>query len=243
MKIKIYKANIFEIFGKLTDKLEIVENGYIELDVFNRDKCWELCNWYDLRDEKPLELHSTILGVSSDVVFFNPEVEKYHIADSVGWKIADSFEDVKNYFIERVKPILDTNRKETTMSKYRTRYFLGNNNKTYTNHNIVDAIYLYEGIEIDPYDKELIDRYAKILVGTDKEIEPTVENLILYGYKVRAVTEYRDQHNVSILEAKEIVELAIEKYPSLVDKNYSETAAISIALYKAKEKVLKKKKS
>lgn len=128
------------------------------------------------------------------------------------------------------------------MVNFRKRYFLANNNQMYSNYDIANAVYLYEGIEINPYDTELIDQYVKIFDGIVKEIEPTIENLILYGYKVKAITEYKQKHDVSILEAKEIVELAIKTYPSYVEKNYSETAAIAIALYKAKGKVLKKAK-
>lgn len=79
MKIDIYKAKWDG------EKIVAVNIGYIELDKFDKDKCWELCNWSCHRKDKPDNLHSKISACCSDVAFYNPESSEYHVPDSFGW--------------------------------------------------------------------------------------------------------------------------------------------------------------
>lgn len=88
MKIEIYipKWN--------GEKLEVSNSGYIEMDTFDRDKCWELCNWGAYADKKPEEVHSEISGCSTDICFYDSDSNIYHLPESIGWKEVDSLEKV-----------------------------------------------------------------------------------------------------------------------------------------------------
>lgn len=79
MKIDIYKA---KWNGK---ELEPVNIGYIELDKFDEDECWHLCNWMCWSKTKPNNLHSKITVCNTDVIFHNPENDMYYTPGSAGW--------------------------------------------------------------------------------------------------------------------------------------------------------------
>lgn len=79
MKIDIYKA---KWNGK---ELEPVNIGYIELNKFDEDECWHLCNWSAWSEIKPDNLHSKITVCNTDVIFHNPENDMYYTPGSTGW--------------------------------------------------------------------------------------------------------------------------------------------------------------
>lgn len=67
--------------------IELNNSGYIQLPEFDRDKCWEICNWSGYSDYKPENLFSQISSCSTDIIFLNPDTEEYHIPLGFGWCI------------------------------------------------------------------------------------------------------------------------------------------------------------
>lgn len=76
MKIDIHTLNKYS---------ELVHIGYIELDKFDADRCWELCNWKHWRKEKPENLHANIFSCSHGICFTNPDTKEMWMAKSIGW--------------------------------------------------------------------------------------------------------------------------------------------------------------
>ena len=78
-----------------------VYGGYIEMEEFNADKCWELCNWTAWADEKPDGFHSEIGSCSHAICFTNTATEEKWLALSFGWLVGDSMK-ISDY-VERHK--------------------------------------------------------------------------------------------------------------------------------------------
>lgn len=79
-----------------------VYKGYIEMDNFDADTCWNLCNWLAWTDKKPEMLHSEISSCAHGICFTNSETREKWLALSFGWlkgdekKISDYIEKHKN---------------------------------------------------------------------------------------------------------------------------------------------------
>lgn len=78
--------------------VELENIGFLVLDNFNRDKCFEICNWSAFSNLKPENLFSDIASCSTEVTFLDPTTGLYHIPLSIGWRIAKSKEEVINIF-------------------------------------------------------------------------------------------------------------------------------------------------
>ena len=101
MKVCIWKIPFGWLTFGYTMKFTIEEKGYIELDKFDRQECWHLCNWSCWADgEKPDNLHSDLDCANSDVIFLDPITGVYHLALSFGWEEFKSLEDTINYCIK-----------------------------------------------------------------------------------------------------------------------------------------------
>lgn len=102
MNIKIYQFPMWAVYKNilkldLKEDNEPIEVGYIALDSFDRDECWHLGNWSAWTEEKPDNLHYDGRSFSSDVVFLNPENNRYHCAMPFGWYEANSLEEIVDY--------------------------------------------------------------------------------------------------------------------------------------------------
>jgi hypothetical protein len=86
--------------------ISIQEKGYLEVEKFDEEECWNLCNWSCWTDKKPENLHSDIEVAGSNIIFLNPENEKYYMAASVGWIVKDTLEEIESVARENQgKPI------------------------------------------------------------------------------------------------------------------------------------------
>jgi len=109
MEIKIWELPPGWYYSMDKEKiiLTLTPKGYLEMDTFDADECWELCNWrcwMPLGSNKPKELCSDLATVSNNVVFHNPEKDEYYIAmpGPEGWHICKSLDEVMAY-CEEVK--------------------------------------------------------------------------------------------------------------------------------------------
>lgn len=75
---------------------ELVPVGYAELDVFNPDELFDLCNWEHYLMEKPHNLHSELCSCGHGVCFTNPDTGERHLALSIGWLVGNE-DRILNY--------------------------------------------------------------------------------------------------------------------------------------------------
>lgn len=88
MRVAIHTYSYGEIVPKYA--------GYIEIDQFDANKCWELCNWRVWTKEKPENLYSHICACSHGICFTNPETKEKWLALSFGWLVGNIV-DISEY--------------------------------------------------------------------------------------------------------------------------------------------------
>jgi hypothetical protein len=97
MKVDIYYYNQNTADGKLVHNLEPTYVGYAEVEEFNAEEIWELCNWGEWAREKPVNLYSNISFCGHGLCLVNPETEERWLAKSIGWLTGD--EDTINKYV------------------------------------------------------------------------------------------------------------------------------------------------
>ena len=95
MRIRIYEYPVLEGAEHL-HSAEPVERGYLELDKFDEDECFHICNWWRRTKTKPDCLHSEIESCQHGIVFVNPETDIHCLALSIGWLYGKA-ENIQNY--------------------------------------------------------------------------------------------------------------------------------------------------
>lgn len=75
---------------------ELVHIGYIENEVFDAQRCWELCNWRHWRKEVPENLHAYIESCTHGACFTNPDTKEMWMTKSIGWLVGNEAE-IKDY--------------------------------------------------------------------------------------------------------------------------------------------------
>ena len=83
MKINVYHVETND-YGRIISP-NIAPHGYIELPVFDADKCWHLCNWFHWSREKPKNVHSDIDSCNHGLIVYNSQTKEYWLALSKGW--------------------------------------------------------------------------------------------------------------------------------------------------------------
>ena len=95
MKIQIYEFPMISGAEHL-HSAEPVERGYLELDTFDENECFHICNWWHWSKTKPECLHSDIDICQHGIVFVNPETDIHCLALSSGWLYGKA-EHIQNY--------------------------------------------------------------------------------------------------------------------------------------------------
>lgn len=95
MKIRIYEYPMLTGAEHL-HSANPVERGYLEMDEFDEDKCFYLCNWCLWTKTKPECLHSDVTTCQHGIVFMNPETDIHCLALSDGW-LYGKIEHIQNY--------------------------------------------------------------------------------------------------------------------------------------------------
>lgn len=90
--------------GLKSDK--IIVHGYVELDEFDPEKAFRLCNWENWTSEKPEENHTDISNIGHGLIVID-ESNKwnpvYHLALSGGWLTGD-YQKMQRYFHYHMHP-------------------------------------------------------------------------------------------------------------------------------------------
>lgn len=99
MKINIWKIPWGYEHSEVRKRVPftIHQKGYIEADQFQEEECFHLCNWGCWADNKPENLYSDVEVANSDIIFHNPEEDKYYLALPVGWHTENTLEEMINF--------------------------------------------------------------------------------------------------------------------------------------------------
>lgn len=89
MKVSIYHYNQNIGNGKLIHDLIPAYLGYVEVEKFNAEEIFNLCNWSHWMEEKPFNLHCDISTCGHGLCLINPETKERWLAKSIGWLVGD----------------------------------------------------------------------------------------------------------------------------------------------------------
>lgn len=74
--------------------------GYAEVEQFDEQKVWDLCNWSCCSKGKPDNLFANINVANTDVFFYNPETKLYYIPLVAGWVTKTSLKEVAEHYLQ-----------------------------------------------------------------------------------------------------------------------------------------------
>lgn len=83
---------------------KLVNIGHIEMEEFNADRCYDLCNWRRYSKTKPQALHANI-ETCDKVCFTNPITKRMHLAKSIGWLVGNE-EEINEYIQQNANELL-----------------------------------------------------------------------------------------------------------------------------------------
>ena len=89
MKVQIYHFNQKVKEGKLVCDLVATHLGYAEVEEFDAEAIWTLCNWMHWTEEKPENLYADICTCNHGLCVINPETQERWLALSNGWLVGD----------------------------------------------------------------------------------------------------------------------------------------------------------
>ena len=103
MKVSIYMFPQKIAKGKLT--YDIVANylGYVEVEEFDAEEIWNLCNWSHWLETKPENLHADTDGCNHGLCLINPETQERWLSLSHGWLTGDEKSISEYVFMNRDK--------------------------------------------------------------------------------------------------------------------------------------------
>lgn len=105
MRVDIYHYSQNVTNGKLVHDLVPTHLGYIEIENFDAEEIFNLCNWSHWMEEKPLNLHSNIRTCGHGLCLINTETKERWLAKSFGWLVGDE-KTISNYVLDnRYSPI------------------------------------------------------------------------------------------------------------------------------------------
>lgn len=100
MKIKIYHPETDD-YGRIISGT-IIPHGYIEMDEFDAEECFNLCNWIHWTEKKPDYVHTDIESCNHGLIVYNPEKKEYWLALSHDWIHGKSYE-ISEYIYRHLK--------------------------------------------------------------------------------------------------------------------------------------------
>lgn len=92
-------------------------------------------------------------------------------------------------------------------------YFATKDNDIVFSADVIKAYYLKTGIKIDRDDVDRIRFVVASMAGIERELKrPSPVFLVKHGYVAAAVRVYRDIHECSLREAKDIIDKMVEEF-------------------------------
>lgn len=93
---------------KVGSEIRYPYGGYIEIENFDAEECFNLLNWFHWAEEKPENVFSKIDSCGSGIIFYNPEEHELHLALPMGWAIFKSWEKLKEDVCKYIDPDYNT---------------------------------------------------------------------------------------------------------------------------------------
>ena len=90
VKVDIYIYKQTNVCGKATYEISPTYLGYAEVEKFDADGIFHLCNWSCWSKVKPSNLHADIDCCSHGLCLVNPTTQERYLAKSFGWVIGDA---------------------------------------------------------------------------------------------------------------------------------------------------------
>lgn len=105
MQVQIYHFNQKNVKGKFVHDLVATHLGHAEVEEFDAEAIWTLCNWGEWAEEKPENLHANISSCGHGLCVVNPETQEKHLALSNGWLVGNE-KKISDYVFEHRHDIL-----------------------------------------------------------------------------------------------------------------------------------------
>lgn len=81
--------------------------GFIEMNTFDAEECFRICNWSEYTNTKPNVLHANISKAGRGICFVNPENGEHWLSKTIGWMVGDRSAIDKYVENHKDKPIWD----------------------------------------------------------------------------------------------------------------------------------------
>lgn len=78
---------------------EMVRIGYIDMEIFSPERCFDICNWSARTKSKPSNLHANIEKISHGVCFTDPKTGVMWMPKSIGW-LSGNIDSILDYIKE-----------------------------------------------------------------------------------------------------------------------------------------------
>lgn len=105
MKVQIYHFAKKVVKGKIKHDIVPTHLGYIDVENFDAEEIWHLCNWSCWTEEKPTNLHADINVCDHGLCLINPVTEERWLAKSFGWLVGNE-KTISDYVLSHRNSIL-----------------------------------------------------------------------------------------------------------------------------------------
>ena len=90
---------------RFTHDLVASHLGYAEIEEFDAEDVWALCNWSSWSHEKPDNLHADISSCGHGLCVVNPETDERWLALSHGWLVGNE-KKISDYVFEHRNDVI-----------------------------------------------------------------------------------------------------------------------------------------
>ena len=111
MKVNIFHFDQAIEDGHITRIMTPRYLGYAEVETFDAEEIFDLCNWWHWAKEKPENLHADIDSCGSGLLVINPETQEHWIALSFGWLVGTEAK-IYDYVLRNRNNVLWTKEEE-----------------------------------------------------------------------------------------------------------------------------------
>ena len=101
MKADIYEYKQYISNGQFAHDLIPTYLGYAEVEKFNAEEIWHLCNWSHWSEESPSNLHVAICSCNHGLCLINPETQERWLAKSIDWLVGDEKTNNQSVYIRQ----------------------------------------------------------------------------------------------------------------------------------------------
>jgi len=112
MKVNIFHFDQVIEDGRITHIMTPRHLGYAEVETFDAEDIFDLCNWWHWAEEKPENLHADIDSCGHGLLVINPKTQEHWLALSIGWLVGNEAK-IYDYVLKNIHNDLWTNKEVT----------------------------------------------------------------------------------------------------------------------------------